>query len=68
MDTFRELRFYGLVNSDSCALLSKHTESGVRMFSNDIVGETVYIDKASLENSTTCQEIEFDMLDGYYIN
>jgi hypothetical protein len=49
-------------------LLSKRIESGVRMFSNDIVGETVYIDKTALEDAITFQEIEFEILDGYYFN
>ena len=49
-------------------LLSKRTESGVRMFSNDMVGETVYIDKAALEDAITFQELEFEILDGYYFN
>ena len=49
-------------------LLSKRTESGVRMFSNGLVGETVYIDKTGLEDAITFQEIEFEILDGYYFN
>ena len=49
-------------------LLSKHTESGVRMFSNDIVGKTVYIDKTALEDARTFQEVEFQILDGYCFN
>ena len=38
------------------------------MFSNDIVGETVYIDKTALEDAITFQEIEFGILDSYYFN
>ena len=38
------------------------------MFSNDMVGETVYIDKTGLEDAITFQEIEFEILDGYYFN
>ena len=49
-------------------LLSKHTESGVRMFSNDMVGETVYVDKKALEDAIHFQEIECENLDGYYFN
>ena len=49
-------------------LLSKRTESGVRTFSNDIVGETVYIDKTRSEDAIEFQEIEFEILDGYYFN
>ena len=49
-------------------LLSKHTESGVRMFSNGMVGETVYVDKTALEDAIHFQEIECEILDGYYFN
>ena len=38
------------------------------MFSNDVVGETVNIDKTALEDAITFQEIEFEILDGYYFN
>ena len=48
--------------------MSKRIESGVRKFSNDSVGETVYIDKTTLEDAITVQEIEFEILDGYYFN
>ena len=48
--------------------MSKRTESGVRMLSNDMVGETVYIDDTGLEDDITFQEIEFEILDGYYFN
>ena len=33
-----------------------------------MVGETVYIDKTGLEDAITFQEIEFEILDGYYFN
>ena len=49
-------------------LLSKRTESGVWMFSNDMVSETVCIDKTGLEDAITFQDIEFEILDGYYFN
>ena len=38
------------------------------MFSHDMVGEAVYIDKSGLEDAITFQEIEFEILDGYYFN
>ncbi len=38
------------------------------MFSNDIVGETVYIDKTALEDAIRFQEIDIEILDGYYFN
>ena len=38
------------------------------MFTNDMVGETVYIDKTALEGAITFQEVEFEILDGCYFN
>ena len=38
------------------------------MFSNDMVGETVYVDKTALEDAIHFQEIECEILDGYYFN
>ena len=49
-------------------LLSKHAENGVRIFTNEMVGEIVYIDKTSLEDAITFQEIEFEVIDGYFFN
>ena len=50
-------------------LLSKINEkTGVRDFSNDMVGETVYIDKTCLEDIITFQKMEFEIIDGYYFD
>ena len=49
-------------------LLSYVDENGVRMFSNDMVGKTVYIDKIALEDAIEYQKIEFDIIKGYYFN
>ena len=38
------------------------------MFSNDMVGESVYIDKTGMEDAIEFQEIEFEMLNGYCFN
>jgi len=49
-------------------LLSYVDENGVRMFSNDMIGKTVYIDKIALEDAIEYQKIEFDIIKGYYFN
>ena len=49
-------------------LLSKRKENGVREFSNDIVDEVVFIDNIALEDAIEFQQIQFDILDGYYFN
>ena len=50
----------------SFPLLSKMNDKGVRMFSNDIIGETLYLDKLSLEDAKQFQDIEYDVLIGVY--
>jgi hypothetical protein len=49
-------------------LLSYVDENGVRIFSNDMIGKTVYIDKIALEDAIEYQKIEFDIIKGYYFN
>ena len=65
---FIRLKIKKVGKSRKFPLLSKRTESGVRMFSNDMVGEAVYIDKTGLEDAITFQEIDFEILDDYYFN
>ena len=43
-------------------------DNDVRMFSNDVVGETIYTDKTALEDAIQFQDIDFEILDGYYFN
>ena len=49
-------------------LLSYVDNDGVRMFSNDMVGSTVYLDKISLEDAIQFQDIKFEIIRGYYYN
>jgi len=54
-------------------LLSKYGDeanghSRVRLFSNDMIGQKVYIDKTGLEDAINFQDIEFEIIDGYYYN
>ena len=49
-------------------LLSKFDEKGVRLFTNDMINETIFIDKTGLEDAINFQDIKFDIIDGYYFN
>ena len=49
-------------------LLSKFDEKGVRLFTNDMINETIFIDKTALEDAINFQDIKFDIIDGYYFN
>lgn len=49
-------------------LMSYKNENGVRLFTNDMIGRTVRIDKYSLEDAIRFQDITFDVVRGYYFN
>ena len=52
----------------SFPLMSYKDENGVRMFSNDMIGKTIFVDKIALEDIIRFQNIEFDVIRGYYFN
>jgi len=43
-------------------------ESGTRDWTNKMVGKTVFLDKTGLEDAIEFQQIDFEILDGYYFN
>ena len=43
-------------------------ETGVRNFTNDMAGRTIFIDKIALEDAIKFQEIEFEIIRGYYFD
>jgi len=49
-------------------LVSKFSNSGVRVFTNNMEDEILYIDKVGLEDLIEFQKVEFTILDGYYFN
>lgn len=49
-------------------LLSRVNEKGIRIFSNDIRGTGIFVDKTALEDLIKFQEIEFNIIRGYYFN
>jgi len=42
--------------------------SGVRIFSNDLVGEKMFVDKYALEDMINFQDMEVNIIRGYYYN
>ena len=44
------------------------TDKGVRNFTNDLVGRIVYIDKTGLEDLINFQNVEFEIIKGYYFD
>lgn len=49
-------------------LMSFVNEDGVRVFTNDMIGKTIYLDKTSLEDLINFQKVEFEILQGYYFD
>ena len=49
-----------------CASL--HTAEGIRNFTNDLVGQKVYMDKIALDDLVKFQDAEFRVINGYYFD
>ena len=49
-------------------LLSYIDDNGVRQFINEMTGRTIFIDKITLEDAIKFQEIEFQIIRGYYFD
>jgi len=47
-------------------LMSEITKDGIRNFTNEMEGKTMYVDKISLEDLIEYHEIEFEVVRGYY--
>jgi hypothetical protein len=48
--------------------LSYVNEEGIRTFTNNMIGQTIFIDKVALEDAIKYQNIEFDVIRGYYFD
>lgn len=49
-------------------LLSYINDDGIRVWTNEMVGRTMYLDKTLLEDAIEFHGIEFDVLKGYYFD
>jgi hypothetical protein len=49
-------------------LMSRITDEGIRDFNNDMAGETIYVDKFTLEDLIEYHDITFHIVRGYYYN
>ena len=48
--------------------MSYKNEAGVRVFTNDMIGRTIRVDKYTLEDIIKFQDITFNVVRGYYFN
>lgn len=49
-------------------LMSYKNDGGVRIFTNDMIGRTIRVDKYTLEDIIQFQQITFDVVRGYYFD
>ena len=49
-------------------LMSVKNDDNVRVFSNDMIGKTIRVDKITLEDLIEFQKVTFDVVRGYYFN
>ena len=50
------------------SLISYLDDTGVRNFTNDVVDKIIYVDKTGLEDLIKFQDIEFEIIKGYYFD
>ena len=65
---FVEVKIIKVNKKLSFPLLSYINKDGIRNFTNEMEGRTVYLDKTSLEDAIQFQKIEFEIIKGYYYN
>lgn len=65
---FVEIKITSVGKHRSFPLTSYTNEKGIRNFTNDMVGRTMFVDKITLEDMIHFQEVEFDIIRGYYFD
>jgi hypothetical protein len=65
---FVEIRINHVNKSYAFPLMSEIDKKGVRNFTNDMEGKTMFVDKITLEDLIMFHHITFDVLRGYYYN
>ena len=49
-------------------LMSYRNDDGIRTFTNDMIGKKIIVDKVSLEDLIQFQNVEFEVIRGYYFD
>ena len=65
---FIEIRIKSVGIKRKFPLMSYINDKGVRTFTNDMIGKTMFIDKIALEDLINFQNVEFDIIRGYYFD
>ena len=65
---FVEIKIKSIGIKRAFPLISKVNIDGVRVFSNDLIGEHIHIDKIALEDLIIFQDVDFEIIKGYYFD
>ena len=63
---FVRIRILKIGVERSMPLISKMDDEGIRIFTNDLLNDMHYVDKITLEDLIEFQQIEFEIIDGFY--
>lgn len=65
---FVDIQITGVKINEKFPLMSFMNEEGVRIFSNDMVGKIIRVDRYTLEDLIEFQGVSFEVVRGYYFN
>lgn len=65
---FIDIQITGVKINRKFPLMSYKNEEGVRIFTNDMVGKVIRVDRYTLEDLIEFQGVTFEVLRGYYFN
>jgi hypothetical protein len=65
---FVEIEITNIGIKRSFPLVSFKTDKGIRKFTNDCIGQHIFVDKPTLEDLIKFQHLEFNIIRGYYFN
>ena len=65
---FIEIKINKIGKKRKFPLMCKSKEGGIKEWSNDMIDEIIHVDKTSLEDLITFQEVEFEIIRGYYFD
>ena len=65
---FVEIEITGVGVHRAFPLMSSKNDDGIRMFTNDMIGKKIIVDKITLEDMIAFQKVTFIVIRGYYFN
>lgn len=65
---FVEIKIKSIGVKRDFSLMSYKNDEGIRMFSNDMINKIIKVDKCTLEDLIEFQQIDFDIIRGYFFN